>query len=184
MPLYSLGSFAWMGLLNTTTTRFLTSKVRYRISIGLSKKRKTLKVTQMGPLLVLVSPCFREKVNGSCKIVSFLISLDKFLLKNVIVFFFWKSNFKMALVWKKKGYFDLLFTFLVAREKHKNSFSTFPIYIHTHILLTLLIFFLPSPFCKKKKKKKKKMRIYHVRFLFGVTSVVNFLSRHFGAINK
>ena len=29
---------------------------------------------------------------------------------------FWKSNFKMALI-LKTGYFDLLFTFLVTREK-------------------------------------------------------------------
>ena len=42
----------------------------------------------MGPLLVLVSPCFRENVNVIDKIVSFLCSLDNFLLKNVIVFFF------------------------------------------------------------------------------------------------
>ena len=35
----------------------------------------------MGPMLVLVSPCFRESVNATCKIVSFLYSLDNFLLK-------------------------------------------------------------------------------------------------------
>ena len=42
----------------------------------------------MGPLLVLVSPCFRENVVLTCKIGSFLCSLDNFLQKNVIVFFF------------------------------------------------------------------------------------------------
>ena len=41
----------------------------------------------MGPLLVLVSP-FREKVIVTCKILSCLCSLDNFLLKNVVVFFF------------------------------------------------------------------------------------------------
>ena len=30
----------------------------------------------MGPLLVLVSPCFRENVVVTCKIGSFLCSLD------------------------------------------------------------------------------------------------------------
>ena len=40
----------------------------------------------MGSLLALVSPCFRENVNVTCKIVTFLYSLDNCLLKNVIVF--------------------------------------------------------------------------------------------------
>ena len=42
----------------------------------------------MGPLLVLVFPCFRENVNVTCKIGSFLCSLDNLFQKNVIVFFF------------------------------------------------------------------------------------------------
>ena len=32
----------------------------------------------MGPWLVLVSPCFRKNVVDTCKIESFLCSLDKF----------------------------------------------------------------------------------------------------------
>ena len=63
----------------------------------------------MSPLLVLV-------LGVTCKIVSFLCSLDNFLLKNVLVFFFWKSNFKMALI--SKGLFLTNFPhFLVTREK-------------------------------------------------------------------
>ena len=42
----------------------------------------------MGSLLVLVSPCFREDVVVTCKIGSFLCSLDNLLQKSVIVFFF------------------------------------------------------------------------------------------------
>ena len=42
----------------------------------------------MGTLFVLVSPCFRENVVATCKIGSFLCSLDNLLQKNVIVFFF------------------------------------------------------------------------------------------------
>ena len=42
----------------------------------------------MGPWLVLVSPCFRENVVATCKIGSFLCSLDNLLQKNVIVLFF------------------------------------------------------------------------------------------------
>ena len=68
----------------------------------------------MGPLLVLVSPCFRENVVVTCKIGSFLCSLDNILQKNIIVF--WKSNFKMVLIWK--GLFLTYFShFLVTMEK-------------------------------------------------------------------
>ena len=42
----------------------------------------------MGPMLVLVSPCFRENVVATCKIGSFLCSLDNLLQKNLIFFFF------------------------------------------------------------------------------------------------
>ena len=42
----------------------------------------------MGPLLVLVCPCFRQNIIVICKMVCFLCSLDNFVLKNVIVFFF------------------------------------------------------------------------------------------------
>ena len=71
----------------------------------------------MGPLLVLVSPCFRENVVVTCKIVSFLCSLDNLLQKNVTVFFFGNQISKWRSFEKKKGdwaggpIFDLLFTF-------------------------------------------------------------------------
>ena len=52
-----------------------------------------VKGTQMGPLLVLVFPCFREHINVASKIV-FLCSLANFLLKNVIVFFFGNQIWK------------------------------------------------------------------------------------------
>ena len=42
----------------------------------------------MGALLVFVSPCFRENEVVTCKIGSFLCSLDNLLQKNVIVFLF------------------------------------------------------------------------------------------------
>ena len=59
----------------------------------------------MGPWLVLVSPCFRENVVATCKIGSILCSLDN-LVHNCSLF--WKSNFKMVLIWNK-DYF--LYTF-------------------------------------------------------------------------
>ena len=64
----------------------------------------------MGPLLVLVSPCFRENVVVTCKIGSFLCNSDNLLQKNVIVFFL-KIKFPNDAHLKKKAIFDLLFTF-------------------------------------------------------------------------
>ena len=75
-----------------------------------------LKGTQMGPLLVLVCPCFGENVIVTCKIVSFLCSLDNFLLKNVIIFIFGNQILKWS-SFEKRAIFDLLFTFLVTRGK-------------------------------------------------------------------
>ena len=138
-------------------------------------KGLSLKGCGMGPWLVLVSPCFRENEVGTCKIGSFLCSLDNLLQKNVIVFFLnqvskWRS-------FEKRAIFDLLFTFFALPGKsYKNSFSTYLTHIHTRILLTLLTFFaLPI---------LKKIRIYHVRFLFGMSPGVDSYSCHFGTINK
>ena len=52
----------------------------------------------MGPWLVLVSPIFREIVVSTCKIGSFLCSLDNFASEKSNCSLFWKSNFRMALI--------------------------------------------------------------------------------------
>ena len=65
----------------------------------------------MAPWLVLVSPCFRENVVATCKIGSFLCSLDNLLQKNVIVLFFLEIKFQNGAHLKKRAIFDLLFTF-------------------------------------------------------------------------
>ena len=57
----------------------------------------------MGQGLVLVSPCFRENIVATCKIGSFLCSLDNLLQKNVIVLFFGNQVSNGAHL--KKGYF-------------------------------------------------------------------------------
>ena len=63
-----------------------------------------LKGCGMGPWLVLVSPCFRENVVATCKIWSFLCSLDNLLQKYVVVFFFENQILKWR-SFEKKGYF-------------------------------------------------------------------------------
>ena len=101
----------------------------------------------MGRWLVFVSPCFRENVVATCNIVSFFVSLDNLLQKNVIVLFL-KSDFKLALIWKK-AIFDLLFAFFSHQGKvTKIPYSIYLTHIHTHILLTLLTFFALSSFKK------------------------------------
>ena len=56
----------------------------------------------MGPLLV--PPCFRENVVATCKIGSFLCSLDNLLQENVIVWFFLEIKFQNG-THLKKGLF-------------------------------------------------------------------------------
>ena len=113
----------------------------------------------MGPLLVLVSPCFRENVVVTCKIGSFLCSLDTFLQKNVIVFFFgnqtskWRSFETMAIL----AYFS---HFLVTREKLQK-FLQHVSHSHTYTYFAHPIDFFCLTNCEK-------IRIYQVWFLFGV----------------
>ena len=70
----------------------------------------------MGPWLVLVSPSFRKNVVATCKIGSFLCSLDNLLQKNVIVFFFGNQISKWR-SFEKRAIFDLLFTFFSHQGK-------------------------------------------------------------------
>ena len=105
----------------------------------------------MGPWIVLVSPCFRENVLATCKIGSFLCSLDNLLQKNVIVFFFFGNQIsKWRSFEKKRVIFDQLFTLFSHQVKsYKNSFSTYLTPIRTRILLTVLTYFA-LPILKKK----------------------------------
>ena len=129
-----------------------------------------IKGTQMGPQLVLVSPSFRENIIVTCKIVSFLCSLDYFILKNVIVFFF-KNHISKWRSFEKSAVFDLLFTFL----SHQGKVTKIP---SAHISHTYTYFAQPKDFFILTNFAK--IWIYYVWFLFGVDS----FSCHFGAISK
>ena len=71
----------------------------------------------MGPLLVLVSRCFRENVVVTCKIGSFLCSLDNILQENVIVLLFGNQISKWRSFEKKKLFLTYFSHFLVTGEK-------------------------------------------------------------------
>ena len=90
-----------------------------------------------GPWRVLVCPCFREYLVATCKIGSFLCSLDNLLQKNVIVLFFGNEISKWH-SFEKKGYFDLLFTFF----SHQGKVTKIP---SAHISLTYIHLFC-SPY--------------------------------------
>ena len=90
----------------------------------------------MGTLFVLFSPCFRENVVVTCKIGSFLCSLDNLLEKNVIVFFFGNQISKWR-SFEKRVIFDLLFTYF----SHRGKLTKIPT---AHISLTYIhVFCLP-----------------------------------------
>ena len=87
-----------------------------------------LKGCGMGPWLVLVSPCFRENVVATCKIGSFLCSLDNLLQKNVIVLFL-EIKFQNGAHLKKGLYLTYFSHFLVTREKLQKFLQHIP---HSH----------------------------------------------------
>ena len=99
--------------------------------------KRNLEGCGMGPWLVLVFPCFRKNIVATCKIGSFLCSLDNFLQKNVIVFFFrnqiskWRSFEKKALL----TYFELFLS-------HQGKVTKIP---SAHISLTYIHVFC-SPY--------------------------------------
>ena len=91
----------------------------------------------MGTLFVLVSPCFRENVVVTCKIGSFMCSLNNLLQKNVIVFFL-ESQISKWRSFEKRAIFDLLFTFF----SHQGKVTKNPL---AHISLTYIHVFC-SPY--------------------------------------
>ena len=134
----------------------------------------------MGTLFVLVSPCFGENVVVTCKIGSFLCSLDNLLQKNVIVFCFGNKISKWRSFKKKRTIFDLLFTFF----SHQGKLQKFLQHIsHSH---TYMYFAHPIDlFCLTNfEKQNTNLTGIGLWFLFGMSPGVDSFSRHFGTINK
>ena len=102
----------------------------------------------MGPLLVLVSSCFRENVNVTCKIVSFWCNLDNFLLKNVIVFFFGNQISKWCSIKKKWLFLTYFSHFLVTRETTQK-FLQHISHLHTYTYFAHPINFFAFPIFQK-----------------------------------
>ena len=135
-----------------------------------------LKGCGMGPWPVLVSPCFRKNVVATCNIGPFLCSLDNLLQKNVIVLFFGNQTSKWR-SFEKRAIFDLLFIF----SSHQGKVTKLP---SAHISLTYIHIFCSPYWLFCLTNFEKKIRIYQVRFFFGMSPDVDSYSRHFGTINK
>ena len=108
-----------------------------------------LKGCGMGPLLVVVSYCFRENVVVTCKIGSFLCSLDNILQKNVIVFFFGNQISKWR-SFEKRAIFDLLFTVFSYQGKVAKIPSAHISLTYIYVFCSPYWLFLPYQFWKKK----------------------------------
>ena len=106
-----------------------------------------LKGCGMGTLFVLVSPCFRENVVVTCKIGSFLCSLDNLLQKNVIVFFLGNQISKWC-SFEKRAIFDLLFTFFSHQGKVTKIPSANISLTYIHVFCSSYWLFLPYQFWK------------------------------------
>ena len=125
--------------------------------------------------LFLFPLVFRENVVATCKIGSFLCSLDNLLQKKYL-FSFLEIKFQNG-THLKKGLFLTYFShFLVTREKLQKFLQHIP-HSHTYTYFAHPIDF----FCLTNFEK---IRIYQIRFLFGMTPGVDSYSRHFGTINK
>ena len=111
-------------------------------------KEVTLNECGMGPLLVLVSPCFRENIVVTCEIGSFLCSLDNLLQKNVIVFFF-ENQISRWRSFEKGVIFDLLFTFSMHQGKVTQIPSARLSLTYIHLICLPYWPFLPYQFWKK-----------------------------------
>ena len=103
----------------------------------------------MGPWLVLVSHCFRENVGlvATCKIGSFLCSLDNLLQRNVIVLFFGNQISKWR-SFEKRAIFDLLFTFSSHQGKVTKNPSAHISNTYIHVFCSPYWFFCLTNFEK------------------------------------
>ena len=104
----------------------------------------------------------------------FLCSLDNLLQKNVIVLFFGNQISKWRSFETKALFLSYFSHFLVTREKLQK-FLQHISQTHTHTYFAQPIDF----FCLTNFEN---IRIYQVRFLFGMSPGVDSYSRHFGTI--
>ena len=97
-------------------------------------------------------PCFRENVVVTCKIGSFLCSLDNLLQKNVNCFLF-ENHISKWRSFEKRVIFDLLFTFFSFQGKLTKIPSAHISLTYIHVFCSPYWQFLSYQFWKKKKNR-------------------------------
>ena len=107
-----------------------------------------LKGCGMGTLFVLVSPCFRENVVVTCKIGSFLCSLDNLLQKKRNYFLFGNQISKWRL-FENRAIFDLLFTVFSHKWKVTKTPTAHISLTYIHVFCSPYWLSLPYQFWKK-----------------------------------
>ena len=127
---------------------FLCFDVKVKFLTHETRTTMMFKGCGMGPWLVLVVSPFRKCVVATCKIGSFLCNLDNLLQKNVIVFFFGNQISKWR-SFEKKGFFDLLFTFLSDQGKVTEIPSAHISLTYIHVFCSPYWLFLPYQFWKR-----------------------------------
>ena len=140
------------------------------------EKQDCLKGCGMGPLLVLVSPCFRENVVVTCKIGSFLCSLDNLLQKNVIVSFF-ENQISKWRSFEKRAIFDLLFTVFSYKGKVTKIPSAHISLTYIHVFCSPYWLFYLTNFEKKNTNLSGMVSLWY-------DSWCDSYSCHFGTLNK
>ena len=89
--------------------------------------------------------------------MSFLCSLDNFLLKIVIFFFFGNQISKWCSFEKKKAFLTYFSHFLVT-TKQTQTFLHHISHLHTYTYFSRPIDFFASPILQRKKKKKERKK--------------------------
>ena len=130
----------------------------------------------MGPWLVLVSPCFRENVVATCKIGSFLCSLDNLLQKNVIVLFFGNQISKWR-SFEKRAILDLLFTFFSHQGKVTKIPSVHISLTYIHVFCSPFWLFLPYQFWKKYEFIRYSFSLVWVLVLILIRTILEQISK-------
>ena len=110
----------------------------------------------MGPLLVLVSPCSCHMQNWVC----FCVVYRYLTSEKRNCFLFWKSNFKMALIWKKGlflAYFSDFFSNQGKVARLPSARISLTYFAHPIAFFFFFFFFFALPIVKK-------IRIYQYGF--------------------
>ena len=115
-----------------------------------SSENGTLRGVEWVHGLFLFPPCSRENVVATCKIGSFLCSLDHLLQKNIIVLVFGNQISKWR-SFEKRAIFDLFFTFSSHQGKVTKIPSAHISNTYIHVFCSPYWLFLPYQFWKKYK---------------------------------